>query len=219
MTTLPNNITRYTGANCFPAQDFHGNIFYVLQKQGDTGSVVMELPDGSAYEVLSMPAGSGRPCLEVNPLVGLWAVGNKETSTRTTPPRYPIAQYVPFPAGAPGPQGPQGVPGAGGITLFDAPYVSSEWSGRALAGGQLVDIPATFGVPSAPAYLVRLSGLASAPGVIVRAGTERAPYFVTLVTQVANIRVDTNGWIPGPVALISTVGGSAQTWLQIVGHS
>jgi hypothetical protein len=207
MTTLPNNITRYTGANTFSAQDFHGNIFYVLQKQNDTGSVVMELPDGSAYEVLSMPAGSGRPCLEVNPLVGLWAVGNKETSTRTTPPRYPIAQYVPFPAVA------------GGITLFDAPYVSSEWSGRALAGGALVDIPATFGVPSAPAYLVRLSGLASAAGVIVRAGTERAPYFVTLVTQVANIRVDTNGWIPGPMALISTVGGSAACWLQIVGAS
>jgi hypothetical protein len=217
MTTL--SVPRYTGANSFTAQDAAGNVFIAYQSaNADIGILTMITPSGAEANITPAPVG-GRPSLECIPHVGLWMVGNKETGSTKPPPRYRITQYVPFPAGAPGPQGPQGEPGVGGITLFDAPYVSNEWSGRALAGGQLVDIPATFGVPSAPAYLVRLSGLASAPGVIVRAGTERAPYFVTLVTQVANIRVDTNGWIPGPVALISTVGGSAQTWLQVVGYS
>jgi hypothetical protein len=205
MTTL--SVPRYTGANSFTAQDAAGNVFIAYQSaNADIGILTMITPSGAEANITPAPVG-GRPSLECIPHVGLWMVGNKETGSTKPPPRYRITQYVPVPAVA------------GGITLFDAPYVSSEWSGRALAGGALVDIPATFGVPSAPAYLVRLSGLASAAGVIVRAGTERAPYFVTLVTQVANIRVDTNGWIPGPMALISTVGGSAACWLQIVGAS
>lgn len=218
MTTLPNGITRYTGANTFTAEDADHNIFYAFQKQNDTGCVVMVKPNGAAKEVLTIPAG-GRPSLDCNPLFGLWAVGNKETAANTPPTRYPIAEYVPFPQGAQGPQGPPGAPGAGGVVLFPAPYVSSLWSGRALAGGEVVDIPATFGVQSAPAYLVRLSGLAPTPGVVVRVGTQTAPYFLTLMTQVANVRMDAQGWVPGPLVLVSTVGGSAATWLQVVGFS
>lgn len=99
MTALPNEIARYTGANAFSAQDAAGNAFYVFQKQNDTGLVVMVYPNGVAREVLSLPSKSGRPSLECNPLVGLWAVGNKESGSRATPPRYPIIEYVPFERG------------------------------------------------------------------------------------------------------------------------
>jgi hypothetical protein len=221
MTTLPAAITRYTGANTFSAQDFHGNVFYAFQKQNDAGCVVMVAADGSSTEVLSIPS-SGRPALECNPLAGLWAVGNKETGTRATPPRYPIVQYVPFPVGAQGPQGipgPAGAPGAGGVMLFPTPIAPAAWSGRTLNGGVLVDVPTVFGVAPEAGYFIRLSATASAAGVITRAGTESAPYFVTLVSQVAGVRNDTQGWVPGPSIFVSTIGGEARVWLQLVGFS
>jgi hypothetical protein len=121
--------------------------------------------------------------------------------------------------GAQGPQGPRGEPGAGGVVLYPAPFVAQAWGGRALSGGELIDIPTAFGVPSASAYLVRLSGLATTAGVVVRAGSPQAPYFLTLMTQVANMRMDAQGWIPGPVALVSTVAGGAQVWMQVIGSS
>jgi hypothetical protein len=221
MTTLPDNLTRFTGANTFTAQDFHGNIFYAFQGPDDTGYVTMAYPDGSSTTVLEMPNHSGRPALECNPLVGLWAVGNKETGSRATPPRYPIVQYVPFPAGTPGPQGAQGVPGPAGMgtMLFAQPLASPAWSGRTLNGGVLIDVPTVFGVAPEPLYLVRLSATAPAAGIITRTGTTQAPYFVTLVSQAANVRNDTQGWTPGPSIYISTVGGSATVWLQVVGVS
>jgi hypothetical protein len=218
MTTLP--ISRYTGANTFSAQDYAGNIFYAYQSSsGDTGVLVMVNPAGTPTVITPAVVG-GRPSFECNPSVGLWLVGNKETGSTRPPPRYPIKEYVPWPVGVgpQGPQGPQGVPGApgvGGVALFPAPYVSAAWSGRQMSGGTVIDIPTTFGCPCARAYLVGLSGLATTAGVIVRAGSEIAPYFLTLVTQAPNVRMDCQGWIPGPVALVSVVG-SAQTWLQVI---
>lgn len=208
MTTLPNGITRYTGANAFSAQDSAGNIFYVFQKQDDAGSVVMVRPDGSTKEVLSLPAKSGRPSLDCNPLVGLWAVGNKETGSRATPPRYPIPEYIPF----------KTTGGGGGFTLLPAPAIASAWSGRAVQGGEWVDVPAVFGVPSASGYLLRLSAVAGAADVRARVGSEAAPFFLTVNTQVAGVEVHGQGWAPGPRCWASTVNGAARLWVQVLGY-
>lgn len=126
--------------------------------------------------------------------------------------------FVPLPSGGPpGPQGPAGPQGSGAITLLSAPVTSAEWDGRTLQGGAHVDIPSAFGVPSHSAYLVRFCAKAGAADVRVRAGTEAAPYFLTLNTQAPNIEIHTQGWIGGPGAYISTVGGSATIWLQVEG--
>ena len=196
---------RYTGANTFAAEDSTGNVFYIYQGPSDSGCCVMIEPGGASRVVLSTPANSGRASLDCNPLVGLWLVGNRETPATQPPPRYPIAEYVPWPA-----------PAGSGLTLLPAPVSSSAWNGRALSGGALVDVPAVFGVASAEAYLVRLCGQAGVSNVKVRAGTELAPYFLTLVTQFPNVRMDTQGWVPGPLVYISTFDGNAQVWLQVL---
>jgi hypothetical protein len=202
--TLPNGIERYTGANSFAAQDATGNTFYIFQKQHDAGSVVMKLPDGYMVEVFETPADSGRPSLECNPLRGLWMVGNRESGARNPPPRYPIPEYVPF--------------ASGGMHLLPIPLACPAWTDRMLDSGESVDLPSAFGAPAASAYLVRLCGLSSSAGVTVRAGTQAAPHFLTLMTQAANIRMDCQGIIPGPVAWVSVLG-SATVWLQIEGYA
>lgn len=121
--------------------------------------------------------------------------------------------------GAPGPPGPAGPAGAGGVVLFPVPLTSPDWEARTLSSGVLVDIPAVFGCPIASAYLVRLVASASAPNVRVRAGTVDAPYFLTVNTQVAGVQVHAQGFSPGPQMYISSVNGTALTWLQIVGRS
>ena len=107
----------------------------------------------------------------------------------------------------------------GGITLFDAPLISPAWEGRALNGGELVDIPSVFSAPVASSYLVRFVVQADAANVRVRAGTHAAPFFLTVNTQIAGVQIHAQGWIPGPEAWISTINGSALVWLQIIGHS
>jgi hypothetical protein len=204
MANLPGGITRYTGANTFSVQDAAGNVFFIFQKQHDAGTVIMERPNGESVEVLSTPNDSGRPSLECNPGVGLWLTGNRETGDHATPPRYAVKEYVPFANSA--------------LRLYDAPISCPAWDGRDLSGGALVDIPSAFGVESAPCYLVRFCATAVYPNVKIRAGSETAPHFLTLTTQAPGIRKDTQGWIPGPVAYISTVDGSAKVWLQIVGR-
>jgi hypothetical protein len=212
MTTLP--IPRYMGANTFTAQDYAGNIFYAYQaSNADTGVLTMVDRAGIARTITPAPV-QGRPALDCIPHVGLWFVGNKETGSTQPPPRHPVKEYVPFPA----PKGEPGTPGAG-VLLFAHPLVSLDWNGRVLNGSARIDVPALFGVAPEPAYLVRLSATAQAAGVIVRTGTEQAPYFVTLVSQVANVRNDTQGWTPGPSVYISTKGGEAVVYLQIVGVS
>lgn len=118
------------------------------------------------------------------------------------------------PEGAPGPPGPAG---AGGIVLFSTPLIAPAWEQRTLAGGLWVDIAATFGAPPANAYLVRFVASAAVANVRVRAGTEQAPFYLTLNTQIAGLEMHTQGWIPGPRAYISVVNGPAQVWLQILG--
>lgn len=221
MTLLPDGLARFTGANTFPAEDYAGNIFYAFQGPNDTGIVTMVTPDGTSRTILTMPPGSGRPCFEWNPSVGLQAVGNKETGNRSTPPRYPIAEYVPFPIGAgpQGPQGPKGDPGpSGGMVFLPEPRRVDAWHGRAMAAneGVLVSIPALFSVPPARIYKVRLSVQAGAANVTARVGTFAAPYFLTQTTQFPDVRIDIQGDVPGEGTWISIVGGSGLVWMQIV---
>ena len=110
-------------------------------------------------------------------------------------------------------------PLGGGITLFDAPLISPAWEGRALNGGELINIPAVFGAPVASSYLVRFVVQADAANVRVRAGTPASPFFLTVNTQIAGVQIHAQGWIPGPEAWISTVNGSALIWLQVLGYS
>ncbi len=94
---LPNNLTRYTGANPFTTEDAAGNVFAVFQGPGDMGVCVMRKPDGTMAQIQHPPI-YGRPSLDVNPR-GAWIVGNKdgkESMSRSFPPRYKIAEYVPF---------------------------------------------------------------------------------------------------------------------------
>ena len=107
--------------------------------------------------------------------------------------------------------------GEGAITLFDAPLISPAWEGRALNGGELVNIPAVFGATVAGTYLVRFVVQADAANVRVRAGTLAAPFFLTVNTQVAGVQIHAQGWVPGPDVWISTVNGVAQVWLQVLG--
>jgi hypothetical protein len=119
--------------------------------------------------------------------------------------------------GEPGPPGPAG---AGGITLLPSVVTAPSWEGRTLQGGVMVDIPATFGVPSASSYLVRFVASASAANVRVRAGAGEAnPFYLTLNTQIAGVQMHTQGWVPGPSAWVSAVNGAALVWLQLVGFS
>jgi hypothetical protein len=119
--------------------------------------------------------------------------------------------------GAQGPAGPPGPAGNGGIVLFSAPLIAPAWEKRTLSGGEWVDIPQLFGAPAAASYLVRFVAVAAAANVRVRAGTEQAPIFLTVNTQVAGLEVHTQGWVPGPRVWVSSVNGPAQTWLQILG--
>ena len=100
---LPDGLTRYTGANAFTTQDAVGNVFAVFQGPNDSGVCVMRRPDGTIVRVAHPPI-LGRPSLDCNPLIGLWIVGNKEAGAREFPPRYRVAEYVPF--SAPGGGGP-----------------------------------------------------------------------------------------------------------------
>ena len=88
-----------------------------------------------------------------------------------------------------------------------------------LSGGMLVDMPAVFNVPSASAYLIRFVAQAAAANVRVRAGTEAAPFFLTMNLTVPNMQSHTQGWVPGPQTYVSTVNGLAQVWLQLCGFA
>ena len=126
--------------------------------------------------------------------------------------------------GPPGPQGAAGPPGSGGMVLLPAPRTSPAWEGRTLTGGVEVDVPLTFGVPSASAYRIRFVALAAAANIRIRAGTRAAPFFVTVNTQVPNNQIHTTGYTPGPLVYVSVVDGNgvaatARVFFQIVGHS
>ncbi len=119
---LPNNLTRYTGANAFTTEDAAGNVFAVFQGPLDSGVCVMRRPDGTMTQI-ALPPIVGRPSLEVNPLCGLWVVGNREAGPREFPPRYRIAEYVPFVLGPPGSGGPVAAEDAAPI----APLGAEAW--------------------------------------------------------------------------------------------
>ena len=113
--------------------------------------------------------------------------------------------------------------GSGGMTgsvLFDAPLSSPAWDGRAMPAdtGVVVDIPATFGAPSASVYVIRFIAVADAPNVRVRAGrVGGAPDYLTMNLTVANMETHIQGLAPGPSVWISTAKGAAQVWLRVIG--
>ncbi len=207
--TIPN---RFTGANCFSVEDAAGNLFYIYQGPNDSGCCVMEPPGHPARVVLATPEKSGRPTMECNPSVGLWMTGNKETAANQPPPRYPIKEYVPFPSQAPG------LVTSAAPSLLPAPVISPSWHARPMAKdeGLLVNVPAVFGVAPAAVYKVRLSVQASSAGVTARIGIFSAPYFLTQTTQVAGIRIDCQGDVPGDGTWVSVVGGGGLVWLQVL---
>jgi hypothetical protein len=205
-----------TGADISAQVDGSGAIFWTCQvgiKDQPSQQTVFRIdPETGIQERVPMPivlTGRGQLTI-INGQLVLCAWNEKEGKVGYF---VPVPKWVPTPAATPSP------PGVGGVALFPAPIAPAQWDKRTVTGGVLVDIPATFGVAAEAVYLIRLSGLASAAGVIIRAGTESAPYFVTLVTQVAGVRVDTQGWVPGPTMLISVMGGSAQVWLQLIGFA
>lgn len=106
------------------------------------------------------------------------------------------------------------------LTLLPAPRTAQAWEGRQLAAntGEWVDIPAVFGVLEADAYLLRFVAQSDAADVRVRAGTEQAPYFLTLNTQLPHVQMHAQGWAPGPRVWVSTAQGQATVWLQVCGH-
>lgn len=104
-----------------------------------------------------------------------------------------------------------------GWQLLPAPVIAPEWEGRSLSGGVWVDVPAVFGVPARPKYLIRLVAQAPLPNVRARVGTEQAPFFVTVNTQAPGLQFHMQGWAPGPQCYVSSVNGTPTVWLQILG--
>jgi hypothetical protein len=82
-----------------------------------------------------------------------------------------------------------------------------------------VDIPATFGVPSASAYLVRFTVRAPVANVRGRAGTQACPHFFTANSRANGEDEMVQGWVPGPICYISPAQGVPTVWFQIVGYS
>jgi len=167
------------------------------QTQIAAGGCVI-LPDGSLQAGASADPVGGTPITKSGFVGGFWpAIPNVDD---------------PYPLG-----------GAGGV-LFDKPVTTPAWEGRTLYGGEVVDVPAVFGVPPAAIYQIRFVAQAPAPNIRVRAGTQAAPYFVTVNTQVANQQVHTGGPTPGPSVYVSSVDSAgqpatSQVWLQICGYS
>jgi hypothetical protein len=134
---LPGNLTRYVGANVFSCQDAAGNVFYVFQGPQNSGRCVMVVADGTTREITFAAPLLGRPSLEVNPLIGAWVVGNQEVSARQLPPRYHIAEYVPFRGVA----GSTPAPAAPEQAIAFAPINGTTWpnGGQPYAGDVVSD--------------------------------------------------------------------------------
>jgi len=123
------------------------------------------------------------------------------------------------PAG--GQKGDPGLPGPKGDSTWemfdDAPITNPAWEARSLTSGVDLDIPATFGVPSAKKYLLRLTANAPLPNVRGRVGTRAKPFIFTVNTQAPNVDMMQQGWVPGPVCYVSPAQGTPKIWLQIIG--
>jgi hypothetical protein len=83
----------------------------------------------------------------------------------------------------------------------------------------MLDIPATFGVPVANSYLVRLTMNAPIANVRARCGTTATPFFFTVNSQVAGVDNMDQGWVPGPLCYVSPAQGTPVIWLQVVGFA
>ncbi len=108
---------------------------------------------------------------------------------------------------------------AGGVTLLPGVRTNPAWEARSLTAGVMLDIPATFGVPTANSYLVRLTMNAPIANVRARCGTQATPFFFTVNSQVAGVDNMDQGWVPGPVCYVSPAQGTPVVWLQIVGYA
>ena len=108
---------------------------------------------------------------------------------------------------------------AGGVTLFDRVYTAPAWEARTLAVGELVDIPATFGVPSARSYLARVTVNAPTANVRARFGTEACPHFYTVNSRENGVDEMQQGFVPGPLCYVSPAQGTLKLWFQLIGFS
>jgi hypothetical protein len=134
---LPGTLTRYVGANVFSCQDAAGNVFYVFQGPNNSGRCVLLAGDGVVRELVLPAPIQGRPSVDVNPFVGMWVIGNQEVSARQLPPRYRIAEYVPFGHVSPGSGGPVAAEQAAAL----APITGETWpnGGQPYAGDVVSD--------------------------------------------------------------------------------
>jgi hypothetical protein len=108
---------------------------------------------------------------------------------------------------------------AGGVTLLPSVRTNPAWEARSLTAGVMLDIPATFGVPVANSYLVRLTMNAPIANVRARCGTTATPFFFTVNSQVAGVDNMDQGWVPGPLCYVSPAQGTPVIWLQVVGFA
>lgn len=95
MARLPNNLTRYRGTTPIGVRDAAGNFFHAIQGPNNTGYCIMEKPNGETA-IIPTPPIQGRPGLIADPFAGAWVEGNQEGDDNDTPPRYPIAAFVPY---------------------------------------------------------------------------------------------------------------------------
>ncbi len=107
----------------------------------------------------------------------------------------------------------------GGVTLLPGVRTNPAWEARSLTAGVMLDIPATFGVPVANSYLVRLTMNAPIANVRARCGTQATPFFFTVNSQVAGVDNMDQGWVPGPLCYVSPAQGTPTIWLQICGFA
>lgn len=162
------------------------------------------LPDGS-LEVWASAVPPGPKITDTGFVGGIW-------------PSVPGIDDPYNPAGGPpGPAGPAGPAGDSTWEMYtDAPITNPAWEARSLTAGVDLDIAATFGLPPAKKYLLRLTANAPLPNVRARVGTRAKPFIFTVNTQAAGVDMMQQGWVPNP-CYVSPAQGTPTIWLQVIG--
>ena len=219
----------------------NGNLYGIaIEKQGGTKqnlSVYRVRPGSPERELVRRYLGGGGDAqtqiaaggcvIDKNGSLHVWASADPVGGEKITETGFVGGFWEPIPGvdepwssgGEQGQPGPPGPAGAGGIELLPTVRTAPAWEARVLSSGVLVDIPATFGVPSASSYLVRYTVNAPVANVRGRAGTEACPFFFTVNSQAAGVDAMAQGWVPGPICYVSPAQGTPKVWFQIVGFA